>query len=226
MEQAFASWSGGKDGCLACYLASAGGLKIRYLLNMVTEDGKASWSHGMAAEWLHMQAKAIGIPLMQQRTTQADYEATFKKTLIDFKREGITAGVFGDIDFNAHREWIDRVCASGGITPHLPLWEMDQNKILKDFVELGFETIVVATNAEILDEKWLGRRIDRDFIADISKLKNVTPCGESGEYHTLVIDGPIFKKRLEIIKTNKVLRDKRWFFEITDCELRPKRKNS
>ena len=61
MEQAFASWSGGKDGCMACYLASAGGLKIRYLLNMVTEDGKASWSHGMAAEWLHMQAKAIGI---------------------------------------------------------------------------------------------------------------------------------------------------------------------
>jgi len=226
MEQAFASWSGGKDGCMACHLASAGGLKIRYLLNMVTEDGKASWSHGMAAEWLHMQAKAIGIPLMQQRTTQADYEATFKKTLIDFKREGITAGVFGDIDFNAHREWIDRVCAAGGITPHLPLWEMDQNKILKDFIELGFETIVVATNAELMDDKWLGRSIDHDFIADISKLKNVTPCGESGEYHTLVIDGPIFKKRLEVVKANKVLRDKRWFFEITDCELRPKRKKS
>jgi len=226
MEQAFASWSGGKDGCLACYLAASGGLKVRYLLNMVTEDGKASWSHGMAAKWLNMQAKAIGIPLMQQRTTQADYEATFKKTLIDFKREGITAGVFGDIDFNAHQEWIERVCAAGGITPHLPLWEMDQNKILKDFVDLGFETIVVATNAELMDDSWLGRKIDRGFISDIGKLKNVTPCGESGEYHTLVIDGPIFKKRLEVIKVNKVLRDKHWFFEITDCELRPRRKRS
>jgi uncharacterized protein (TIGR00290 family) len=224
MEQAFASWSGGKDSCLACYLASADGLKIRYLLNMVTEDGRQSWSHGLAAEWLHMQAKAIGIPLMQQRTTQADYEATFKKTLVDLKREGITAGVFGDINFNAHLEWIERVCAAGGIIPHLPLWEMDQNKILKDFVELGFETIVVATNAELMDDKWLGCKIDRDFISDLSKLKNVTPCGEAGEYHTLVIDGPIFKKRLEVIKANKVLRDGHWLLEITDCELRPKRK--
>jgi uncharacterized protein (TIGR00290 family) len=103
---------------------------------------------------------------------------------------------------------------------------MDQNKILKDFIELGFETIVVATNAELMDDSWLGRRIDSDFISDIGKFKNVTPCGESGEYHTLVIDGPIFKKRLEVIKANKVLRDKRWFFEITDCELRPKRKKS
>jgi len=224
MEQAFASWSGGKDCCMACYLASVGGLKIRYLLNMVTEDGKTSWSHGMAAQWLDMQSKAIGIPLVQKRTTQADYEAAFKSTMVDFKQDGITAGVFGDIDFNAHKEWINRVCAAGGITPHLPLWEMDQNKILKDFVDLGFETIVVSTNPELMDESWLGRKIDRNFIADINKLKNVTPCGESGEYHTLVIDGPIFKKRLEVIKANKVLRDKHWFFEITDCELRPKRK--
>jgi diphthine-ammonia ligase len=223
MEQAFASWSGGKDGCMACYLASIGGLKIRYLLNMVTEDGRMSWSHGMAARWLDMQSKAIDIPLVQKRTKQADYEAAFTDTLIDFKREGITAGVFGDIDFNAHKEWIDMVCAAGGITPHLPLWLMEQNKIMKDFVGLGFETIVVSTNSELLGEEWVGRRIDRDFISDIGKLKNVTPCGESGEYHTMVVDGPIFKKRLEVVKADKVLRDKRWFYEITDCELKPKR---
>jgi len=226
MEQAFASWSGGKDGCMALHLASAGGLKIRYLLNMVTEDGRTSWSHGMAARWLDMQSKAIGIPLVQKRTTQADYEATFKRTMADFKREGITAGVFGDIDFNAHREWIDRVCAAGSITPHLPLWLMDQNKILKDFVGLGFETIVVAVNAELLGESWVGRVIDRAFISDIKKLENVTPCGESGEYHTLVVDGPIFKKRLEVIEAKKVLRDKHWFYEITKCELKDKRKRS
>lgn len=226
MEQAFASWSGGKDGCMASYLASTSGLKISYLLNMVTEDGKTSWSHGMAAEWLGLQAKAIGIPLVQKRTTQADYEATFKKTMIDFKGEGITAGVFGDIDFNAHREWIDKVCAAGGITPHLPLWLMDQNKIMKDFISLGFETVVVATRAELLDDKWLGRKIDRDFVADLSKLKNITPCGEAGEYHTLVVDGPLFKKRLEIVKTNKVLKDGCWFLEIEDCKLKSKRKKA
>lgn len=224
MEQAFASWSGGKDGCMALYLASTGGLNIRYLLNMVTEDGRTSWSHGMAAKWLDMQSKAIGIPLVQKRTKQADYEAAFKQTMVDFKSEGITAGVFGDIDFNAHKEWIDRVCAAGGITPHLPLWLMDQNKIMKDFVDLGFETIVVSTNADLLGEEWVGRAIDRDFIFDVGKLGNVTPCGESGEYHTMVVDGPIFKKRLEVLKADKVLKDNRWFYEITECELKPKGK--
>jgi len=226
MEQAFASWSGGKDGCMALHLAAAGGFKIRYLLNMVTEDGRTSWSHGMAAQWLDMQSKAIGIPLIQKRTTQANYEATFKEMMVDFKQEGITSGVFGDIDFNAHREWIERVCAAGGITPHLPLWLMDQNKILKDFVDLGFETIVVATNAELLDESWVGRVIDNFFISDIKKVKNVTLCGESGEYHTLVIDGPMFKKRMEIVEAKKVLKDKHWFLEITKCELKSKRKRS
>jgi len=224
LEKAFASWSGGKDACLACYLASTGGLKIRYLLNMVTEDGRTSWSHGMSAKWLHMQAKAIGIPLVQQRTTQAEYEATFKKTLIDLKSKGVTAGVFGDIDFDAHREWIERVCAEGGVTPHLPLWGMDQNKIMKDFVNLGFETIVVSTDAGLMGGEWVGRIIDRDFISDISELKGVTPCGESGEYHTLVLDGPIFKKRIEVIAGKKTLRDKRWFYEITDCQLKTKGK--
>lgn len=224
MGKAFASWSGGKDACLACYLASTGGLDIRYLLNMVTEDGRTSYSHGMAVRWLDMQSEAIGIPLVQKRTKQADYEATFKKTMADFKQEGITAGVFGDIDLEAHRDWIERVCAEGGITPHLPLWEMDQHRILKDFVDSGFVTIVVSTNAELMGEEWAGRIVDHDFIKDIKELKNVTPCGESGEYHTLVLDGPIFKKRMEVITGKKTLRDKRWFYEITDCRLKPKGK--
>jgi diphthine-ammonia ligase len=176
----------------------------------------------MAAEWLSMQSQAIGIPLIQQRTTSAEYEATFKKTLVDLKREGIATGVFGDIDFGPHREWIDRVCAESGIVPHLPLWGMDQDKILKEIIDLGFETIVVATRADILDDKWLGRKLDHSFISDLSQLNNVTPCGEAGEYHTMVIDGPLFEKRMEITKANKVLRDEHWFFEIAGCVLKPK----
>jgi uncharacterized protein (TIGR00290 family) len=139
------------------------------------------------------------------------------------KQEGITGGVFGDIDFNPHREWLDRVCGDAGITPHFPLWLQNQNKIMNDFIELGFETVVVATKADLLGREWLGRKVDLAFIKDLAALgKNITPCGEAGEYHTLVIDGPMFKQRLEILEAAKVLRDGRWFFEIQKSKLRQK----
>jgi diphthine-ammonia ligase len=222
LEQAFTSWSGGKDCCLACYRAVTSGLQIRYLINTVTEDGQQSRSHRLASKWLQLQAQAIGIPLMQPEATSANYETVFKSALLTLKQEGIKVGVFGDIDFNAHREWIDRVCSETGIMPYLPLWEVNQNEILREFIDLGFEAVVVATRADLLGEEWLGRKIGLDFLTDLAKLENITPCGEAGEYHTLVIDGPIFQKRIEIIETNKLLRDGHLFLDIVRCELKPK----
>lgn len=220
LEQAFTSWSGGKDCCLACYWAVASGLQIRYLVNTVTEDGQQSRSHGLASKWLQLQAQAIGIPLLQPKTTSANYETAFKSVLLALKQEGIKVGVFGDIDFNAHREWIDRVCSEAGIMPYLPLWQVAHNDILREFIDLGFEAVVVATRDDLLGEEWLGRKIDFDFLADLAKLENITPCGEAGEYHTLVINGPIFQKRIEILETNKLLRDDHWFLDIVRCELK------
>lgn len=223
MLTAFTSWSGGKDSCLACYRATGNGLRVRYLVNMVTEDGQQSWSHGLSTQWLQMQSQAIGIPMIQRRTTMTGYEAEFKNMLLTLKQEGITAGVFGDIDFEEHRQWINRICSAGGIIPHLPLWGESQDKILRDFIDLGFEAVVVTTKADLLGEEWLGRKIDLDFLAHLAELRkteNITLCGEAGEYHTLVIDGPLFRKRIEIIEANKVLRDGYWFFEIVKCELR------
>jgi diphthine-ammonia ligase len=222
MEKAFVSWSGGKDCCLACHHATADGLRIRYLLNMVTEDGQRSRSHGLATRWLQMQAQAIGIPLMQRQATTANYESEFKRALLALKKEGITAGVFGDIDFNAHREWIDRVCAETSIKPHLPLWLENQNKLMNESINLGFEAVVVATRADLLGEEWIGRKINSEFLADLAKFDNITPCGEAGEYHTLIINGPLFQKRLEITEANKVLRDGHWFLDIVRCELKSK----
>lgn len=225
MQQVFASWSGGKDSCLACYRAIASGLKVRYLANTVTEDGKRSRSHGLPAKVIQVQSEAVGIPLVQRRTTWDNYEAEFKSMLRTFKQEGVNGGVFGDIDFEEHREWIGRVCQEVDITPHLPLWGESQDKILRDFIDLGFEAIVVATKADLLGEEWLGQRINLDFIKHLDELKetkDITPCGEAGEYHTLVIDGPLFKKRMEILKTRKVFRDTRWFLDILDTELRTK----
>jgi diphthine-ammonia ligase len=225
MSQVFTSWSGGKDCCLACYRASAGGLKVRYLANMVTEDGRRSWSHGLSPGLLQVQSQAIGIPLVTRPTTRDNYEAEFKAMLREFKQEGIDGGVFGDIDFNEHRQWIERVCQYADIVPHLPLWEQSQDKLLREFVDLGFEAVVVAAKADLFGEEVLGRKIDLDFINDLVKLReteDITPCGEAGEYHTFVTNGPMFNQRVEILEANKVLREERWFLEILKSELKPR----
>ncbi|MBA7683038.1 hypothetical protein ES703_91394 [subsurface metagenome] len=225
MSQVFTSWSGGKDSCLACYRASASGLKVRYLANMITEDGKRSWTHGLSSELLQVQSQAIGIPLIQRRTTMANYETTFKDMLLTLKGEGVSGGVFGDIDLEEHRQWVERVCREVEMTPYLPLWGQSQETVLSDFVRLGFEAIVVAVRADLFGEEWLGRKVDLDFInylVELRETEDFTLCGEAGEYHTLVTDGPIFSQRLEILETNKVLREGHWFLEILKSELRSK----
>jgi uncharacterized protein (TIGR00290 family) len=160
---------------------------------------------------------------MQWRTTGDTYEAEFVKMLRSFREEGIEGGVFGDIDFNPHREWIERVCAQAGITPHLPLWLEDQKRLMEEFIDAGFEAVVVAAKTEIFDASVLGRRVDRNFLAYLEGLeKQITPCGEAGEYHTLVIDGPLFQKRLEITDSQKVTRGDHHFLEILGTELKAK----
>lgn len=225
MARVFASWSGGKDCCLALHRAVAGGLDVCYLANAVSGDGERSRSHGISAAVIRKQSEALGIPIMQQRTEGDNYEAQFITMLKVFKKEGIEGGVFGDIDFNPHREWIERVCAEAGMTPHLPLWGEDQKKLMEEFIEAGFEAVVIAVKSELFGEEVLGQKIDRDFIKqldEISKTKDITPCGEAGEYHTLVTDGPLFKKRLEITESRRVTRDEHHFLDIIGTELEAK----
>ena len=107
MQQVFTSWSGGKDSCFACYRAVTSGLKVSYLLNMLNEDGKRSWTHGLSTELLEMQSQAIGIPLVQKRSTMATYETDFMDVILALKKEGIRGGVFGDIDLEEHRERVE-----------------------------------------------------------------------------------------------------------------------
>ena len=223
MIRGFVSWSGGKDCCLAAYQAKPQGIEIVYLLNMVTADKKLSCSHGIAAQWLLLQAEAMGIPLLQFPTTGDNYQSVFIGALKELKYDGVTTGVFGDIDFEPHREWIENICQLAGITPVLPLWDGNQNQVIRDFIELGFQAKVIATRADLLGEEWLGRTIDNQFLQDLADLnKHITPCGEAGEFHTLVINSPIFKKRLEIIDTVPQKRGEHWFWDIKKIELKEK----
>jgi len=201
------------------------GLKIRYLLNMITEDGRKSWTHGQSVELLQAQSQAIGIPLIQRQTRMANYETEFKGALLSLKQGGVTGGVFGDIDIEEHRQWVDRICGEAGITPYLPLWGQAQEKILDSFIASGFRAVVVVAKADLFGKEWLGRKVDLDFLTYLSELKQkygIQPCGEAGEYHTFVTDGPLFDQRIEIMETNKVLREGYWFLEISKHSLRTK----
>jgi len=142
--------------------------------------------------------------------------------LLTLKEQGVRGGVFGDIDLDEHRQWVERVCHDVDITPYLPLWGQAQEKILRDFIASGFEAIMVVAKADLFEEEWLGRKVDLDFISQLKRKPGAPLSGESGEYHTFVTDGPLFNQRLEILETNKVLREGHWFLEIVNYELRTK----
>jgi uncharacterized protein (TIGR00290 family) len=141
---------------------------------------------------------------------------------------GIDAIVFSDIDLIENLNWVIRVCNDVGIPYIEPLWQLDRVRILNEFINVGFEAVVISAKADIFDGKWLGRRVDRVFIKDLldpNITRGVDVCGELGEYHTLVVNGPIFKKRIKINAYNKILREdywKRWVLEVTDFTLEEK----
>ena len=222
MKKVFVSWSGGKDGCLALYRVLRAGMDVRCLANMVSEDGVRSRSHGIRASVIKKQAEALGIPIVQRPTADDTYEASFIEMLQEFRREGIEEGIFGDIDFPPHREWVENVCRQAGLAARLPLWGEDQAKLLEEFIGAGFQAVVVVVKAGLLGKELLGRVVDKDFLALMQRTAGVTPCGEAGEYHTLVVDGPIFKKRLEIVQSEIVTRGEHHFLEILETRLKSK----
>ncbi|MBU0599284.1 diphthine--ammonia ligase [bacterium] len=221
MIKAFCCWSGGKDSALSLYRAQQDQqIEVTHLLNMLAEDGEHSRSHGIRAELLKTQASAIDIPIVQRKATARGaisgntYEQEFKKVVLELKDTGVDAGIFGDIDLQVHRDWVERVCKEIEITPILLLWKGNREELITEFIDVGFKTIVVTTNANYLGKEWLGRQIDKEFVAELKALGNIDLCGEDGEFHTFVYDGPIFKHPVKFTVGEKVLKDNRWFLEI------------
>ncbi len=222
MSEYACSWSGGKDSCLACWKAFSQGLELRYLLNFVNKDSGRSMSHNLKGELLSLQAQALGLPLLQKKVTWETYEAVFKEALRELKQEGITGLICGDLDLQEHRDWLERVCGEMGFEVVLPLWKMEPGVILTDFVNAGFEAVVVGAKAEFFSQDWLGRKVDFKLIEELTELKEklgVHPCGEAGEYHTFVYNGPLFRNAVKIDTAVPVLKDKYWFLDISEYGL-------
>lgn len=214
-KKAFVSWSGGKDSTLAFYNAMKDGeIEVAYLLNMLSENGTHSRSHHLSVAALKAQAEAMSIPIVQRQATWGGYEEEFKSALAVFKEEDVQTGVFGDIDVQEHRDWVERVCSESGLNAILPLWQRSRESLMDEFVSLGFKAVVVTVKLECLGSEWLGRQLDRQFVEDMKRLPQVDLCGENGEYHTFVYDGPLFKKPVVFATGEKVLEDKHCFLEL------------
>ncbi len=217
----FCSWSGGKDSCLAGYEAmKMKNLNVKFLLNFAV-DGR---SHGINREIIKSQAEAIGIPLIQKVTSWKDYENGFNSEVLKLKEQGIVGMIAGDIDLEEHLDWIKKKCAELNIKYYEPLWKRNRKEILAKFVSEGFEAIVVCTIDKA--KGLLGRVIKKDTISEFiedTKRMNIDLCGEDGEFHTLVIDGPIFKKLLEIGNDAQIkFYSNKWILDIKEWKLKPK----
>jgi len=215
-----ASWSGGKDSCLACYKALGEGKAVGFLLNMISAPfQRCSW-HGITAELIRRQGEATGIPLIQQQfSPQAnEYENAFKGALCGLRERGVGGLITGDIYLEEHRQWLVRLCDEVKMELLMPLWGMDVEEIPHKFIASGFEAIVVCVKADLLPPSFLGRKVDKNLISDLKRL-NIDPCGERGEYHTAVVGGPLFTKNIVIRSTKQVLRDGHWFLDIEQYEV-------
>jgi len=203
-------WSGGKDSCLAYYKAKEAGYNIVSLLNFSSVEEKISLSHGLPSEIIKRQTELVGVPLVQKPVSKGKYREEFKRIITEYKREKNVGGVvFGDIYLQEHKDWIDKICEEIGVEAVMPLWGRDTSVLINEFVSAGFKAVIVALEREIMDERWLGCRIDNDFIEQLKSCPNVDLCGEKGEFHSFVYDGPVFKSPLKFITGKKKVSDKR-----------------
>jgi len=213
-----ASWSSGKDSCFACYRTILSGHDISYLVNFISKEYKRVSFHGTEAELIQLQSEAIGVPLLQKETTWDGYESEFKDAVRSLIPNGVQGMVFGDIYLQEHKDWTERVCKELGIKAIEPLWGKDPEKILIEFVDAGFEAIIVSAKSDLIEKKWIGRKVDREFLRYL-KNNNIDLCGENGEYHTFVTNGPLFKKKIEITKSKTITRNGYWFLDTIEYSL-------
>ncbi len=192
------SWSGGKDSALAFHrVRQAGGVPLA-VVNMLDETGARSRSHGLRPEVIAAQAAALGVPLRSARASWGEYEAQFTALLRQAAADGAAEAVFGDIDLAAHREWEEQVCAAAGLRARLPLWLEPHRALVDELLDLGLRARIVAVREDALPAALLGRTLDAALIREIERL-GADACGENGEYHTVLTDGPDFMRPLRLV---------------------------
>jgi uncharacterized protein (TIGR00290 family) len=208
--KAFFNWSGGKDSALALYHAQkSGGYSVDRLLTNINGRHRRVSMHGVREELLEQQAKSMGLPLQKiilpEEPSMEEYEQTMKDNLQELKKEEFSHAVFGDIFLEDLKNYREQQLATLGLTAVFPIWKRNSTELIHEFIDLGFKTILVCIKADLLPKEFAGRIIDREFLKDLPK--NVDACGENGEFHSFVFDGPIFSEPVNFIKGETIYRE-------------------
>ena len=199
MEQAkkiYLNWSGGKDSSLCLWEAFRQGIAPSALLTSINSVYDRISMHGVRRELLLRQAASLGLPLytveLPENPSVPEYEEKMREQVTSLKQQGFSHAMFGDIFLEDLRQYREKQLQPMEISCLFPLWKKDTGELLRQFLDLGFRAVVVCVNEQYLDKSFCGRLIDRSFMHDLPA--GVDPCGENGEYHSFVYDGPVFKE--------------------------------
>jgi len=207
--KSFFNWSGGKDSAFCLYKAQQEGSNVQVLVTTVSQSTDRITMHGVRKELLQQQAAAIGLPLhmieLPSSTGMNVYEEAIRKKNEELKDQGFTHAISGDLFLEDLKKYRERLYTKDGIECLFPLWKMDTKELLHQFIADGFKAIIVCVNTAYLDKSFCGRLLDEAFINDLPG--NVDVCGENGEYHSFVFDGPIFSRPIAFEKGELVYRE-------------------
>ncbi|WP_434798465.1 diphthine--ammonia ligase [Terrisporobacter vanillatitrophus] len=191
------SYSGGKDCILALYRKIQEGCIPVALLTTVKKSACETWTHGLSYNLLEQVSKSLEIPVIYAECDASEYEIKFEEKLKVAKEMGATSVVYGDIDIELHKQWgIDRA-TNTGLNYEFPLWQENREKLVNEVIDNGFKAIIKKVNLDCMSKDFLGKTLTKELVEKI-KATGSDPCGENGEYHTFVVDGPIFNHRIEI----------------------------
>ena len=206
MRKFIMSYSCGKDSTLALYRMIKNGHIPASLLVTVNKSENRSWFHGVPEALIKKVSNSLNIPVILVESKGDNYASTFTEALIHGKKNlGVDSCVFGDIDLEEHRTWCTDRCNEAGIEAIFSLWQEDREELVYEFIDSGFKTVIKNVKLQCMGEKFLGKILTRDVVKDI-KGTGSDACGENGEYHTFVYDGPIFKYPIKF-KTNGIVKN-------------------
>jgi uncharacterized protein (TIGR00290 family) len=206
------SWSGGKDSCTAL-MRTIDRYDVVAAITMFDEARERSRSHGLRPELLTAQTRRLGLEHIPAGCTWDTYDHAFSAALGELRPLEVTHVIFGDIMFDEHRRWAERMCSGAGLTAVEPLWGEPTDDLLREFLATGSEATIVTVRAALLDETWLGRPLSVEAGEELVRL-GVDPCGERGEYHTFVTHTPLFSEPLAIRAAGRVLRSGCWALDV------------